>query len=114
MVKEKKKITPIDYVKENFFTDTLWLSGLKSAHFFYKINFIKYIRIILGHSAIEVREFPLSGLYLKKRFRNNNENLSLTLAVASLSNLMFYKEEKKPQVHLAGDHMKEFSNAELS
>ena len=27
---------------------------------------------------------------------------------------MFYKEEKKPQVHLAGDDMREFSNAELS
>ena len=61
MAKEKKKITPIDYVKENFFTDTLWLSGLKSAHFFDKIHFIKYIRIILGHSVIEVRELPLSG-----------------------------------------------------
>ena len=63
MAKEKKKITPIDYVKENFFTDTLWLSGLKSAHFFDKIDSIKYIRIILGHSVIEVRELPLSGLY---------------------------------------------------
>ena len=66
MVKEKKKITPIDYVKENFFTDTLWLSGLKSAHFFIKLILSSIFESSLDTLQSKCANFHCQVYILKK------------------------------------------------